>query len=209
GPAVQRQSPQDLPEREFRQSPTEREALNQAGNCILCGACYSECNAVAVNPDFFGPHALAKGDRLLNDSRDGITAARLDKYHQPTAGVWDCTRCYQCNYVCPQGVDPLDRITAIKSTLLQQKDPNTSRAVRHRKTLLQLVQAGGWVDERRFALMVFGLQSSPEIFPLGWRMLWHGKFPITFEPSMGTASVAALMAEVMAGGKGAPDHPVK
>jgi succinate dehydrogenase / fumarate reductase, iron-sulfur subunit len=208
-PYVQLRSPKDVSEREFRQSPQEREALNQAGNCILCGACYSECNAVAVNPDFLGPHALAKADRLLQDSRDEATGDRLDQYHQVTSGVWACTRCYQCNYVCPQGVDPLDRITAIKSTLLQRKDPQESRAIRHRKTLLQLVQAGGWVDERRFALMVFGLQSSAEIFPLGWRMLRHNKFPITFEPSPGTAAVANLMAQVMAPGQGKPDHPVK
>ncbi|WP_099241147.1 succinate dehydrogenase/fumarate reductase iron-sulfur subunit [Synechococcus sp. BDU 130192] len=207
-PYVQRRSPQ-VPETEFRQSPQEREALNQAGNCILCGACYGECNAVTVNPEFLGPHALAKGERLLKDSRDDTTTTRLDHYHQPAVGVWACTRCYQCNYVCPQEVDPLDRITQIKSTLLQQKDPAESRAVRHRKTLLHLVQAGGWIDERRFALMVIGLQSVGEIFPLGWRMLWHGKFPVTFEASEGTSAVADLMAQVMASKQGSQDYPVK
>lgn len=207
-PYVQRRSPQ-VPEREFRQSPQEREALNEAGNCVLCAACHSECNAVTVNPEFFGPHALAKGERLLLDSRDDTTQNRLEQYHQTDAGVWACTRCYQCNYVCPQEVAPLDRITQIKSTLLHRKDPQDSRPVRHRKTLLQLVQEGGWIDERRFALMVIGLQSMGEIFPLGWRMLWHGKFPGDFAPSEGTATVADLMARAIATGQGCPDHPVR
>ncbi|MBV5260397.1 succinate dehydrogenase/fumarate reductase iron-sulfur subunit [Synechococcus moorigangaii CMS01] len=207
-PYVQRRSPQ-VPEREFHQSPQEREALNPAGDCILCGACYSECNAVTVNPNFVGPHALAKAERLLADSRDDLTQRRLDQYHQTDTGVWACTRCYQCNYVCPQAVAPLDRITEIKSVLLHQKDPQTSRAIRHRKTLLQLVQAGGWVDERRFALMVMGLQSAAEIFPLGWRMLWHGKFPVTFEASAGTAAVAQLMGAAISTKQGNSDHPVK
>ncbi|MHC5830715.1 MAG: 2Fe-2S iron-sulfur cluster-binding protein, partial [Nostoc sp.] len=49
-----------VPEREFLQTPQERSRLDQTGNCIMCGACYSECNALEVNPDFVGPHALAK-----------------------------------------------------------------------------------------------------------------------------------------------------
>ncbi|MGL5034381.1 MAG: succinate dehydrogenase/fumarate reductase iron-sulfur subunit, partial [Microcystaceae cyanobacterium] len=60
-------------EREFLQSPEEREKLDQMGNCILCGACYSECNGKEANPDFVGPHALAKAQRLLGDSRDRQT----------------------------------------------------------------------------------------------------------------------------------------
>lgn len=59
-----------VPEREFLQTPEERSQLNQTGNCIMCGACYSECNAREVNPDFVGPHALAKAYRMVADSRD-------------------------------------------------------------------------------------------------------------------------------------------
>ncbi|MEA5471350.1 2Fe-2S iron-sulfur cluster-binding protein, partial [Spirulina sp. 06S082] len=53
----------NIPEREFLQTPQERSQLEASGNCILCGACYSECNAREVNPDFVGPHALAKAQR--------------------------------------------------------------------------------------------------------------------------------------------------
>jgi succinate dehydrogenase / fumarate reductase iron-sulfur subunit len=66
-----------IPEREFLQTPEERANLNQMGNCIMCGACYSECNAKQVNPDFVGPHALAKAQRTLADSRDGNQEGRL------------------------------------------------------------------------------------------------------------------------------------
>lgn len=198
-----------IPEREFLQTPEEREQLNQTGNCILCGACYAECNAIAVNGDFVGPHALAKAQRMIIDSRDDQTVARLEKYHDQNAGVWACTRCYQCNYVCPQDVAPLDQITQIKGELLRRKDPAENRPIRHRKTLLDLVQQGGWVDERRFALLVMGLQGMGEIFPLGWRMLIHGKFPISFEPSAGTTEVRGLMARVMDQQKTASDNPVE
>ncbi len=198
-----------IPEREFLQSPAEREKLNQTGNCILCGACYSECNAVAVNPEFAGPHALAKAQRMVADSRDNNTDQRLEKYHDPAFGVWACTRCYQCNYVCPQEVAPMDQITKIKGALLQQKDPNENRTVRHRKTLIHLVKDGGWIDERRFAFLVMGLQGMGEIFPLGWRMLTHGKLPISFEPSSGTSEVKSLIEQVESLIESGSDNPVK
>ncbi|MGB2924879.1 MAG: succinate dehydrogenase/fumarate reductase iron-sulfur subunit [Limnothrix sp.] len=207
-PYVSTQS-RSIPEREFLQTPAEREQLNQTGNCILCGACYSECNAVAVNPSFAGPHALAKAQRMVADSRDDQTTERLEKYHDAESGVWACTRCYQCNYVCPQDVAPMDQITQIKGKILQQPELSQDRTIRHRKTLIELVKEGGWIDERRFALMVMGLQGLPEIFPLGWRMLTHGKLPLAFEPSAGTSEVRGLMMEVAALEKAGSDNPVE
>lgn len=103
----------------------------------------------------------------------------------------------------------MDQITYIKGELLQRKDPATNRAIRHRKTLIHLVKQGGWIDERQFALLVMGLQGMSEIFPLGWRMITHGKFPISFEPSAGTAAVRGLMARVTALQEANSDNPVK
>lgn len=201
-PYVSTQSRQ-IPEREFLQSPEERDRLNQMGNCILCGACYSECNAREVNPDFVGPHALAKAHRMVADSRDDTTDARLDAYNQGTQGVWGCTRCYYCNTVCPMEVAPMDQISQIKQDILERSTAQTSRAVRHRKTLISLVKQGGWVDERRFGVQVVGnnfrdLAGILSLGPLGLRMLARGKFPFSFEPSEGTAEVRSLIDSVKA-----------
>lgn len=190
-----------VPEREFLQTPAEREKLNQMGNCILCGACYSECNAKSVNPDFVGPHALAKAQRLLTDSRDGATADRLESYNNATAGAGGCTRCYLCNEVCPMEVAPMDQIGKIKSALLAQKTAQDSRPVRHRKVMVDLVKAGGWVDERKFGIYVVGnffrdLKGIASILPLGLRMISSGKFPLGFEPSAGTEEVRSLIEQV-------------
>lgn len=199
-PYISTQSRQ-VPEREFLQTPTERDRLNQMGNCILCGACYSECNAKAVNPDFVGPHALAKAQRLLADSRDGETEARLEAYNQGTTGPWGCTRCYFCNQVCPMEVAPMDQIGKIKSALLARKTAQDSRPIRHRKVMVDLVKAGGWVDERKFGIYVVGnffrdLPGIASILPLGLRMLSSGKFPLKFEASEGTASARGLIERV-------------
>lgn len=192
-----------IPEREFLQTPEERDRLNQTGNCILCGACYSDCNAKEVNPDFVGPHALAKAARLIADSRDQATEARLEKYNQNLAGVWGCTRCLNCNAVCPMEVAPMDQIGKIKSEILDRKEASDSRSIRHRKVLVDLVKQSGWVDERQFGLRVVSnsfrdLAGLASLGPLGLRMLVRGKFPLTFEPSTGAEEVRSLITAVQA-----------
>lgn len=190
-----------IPEREFLQTPEERAKLDQTGNCILCGACYSECNAREVNPDFVGPHALAKAYRMIADSRDGETETRLEKYDRGTQGVWGCTRCFYCNAVCPMDVAPMDQIGKIKGEILDRKNEQASRSIRHRKVLIDLVKEGGWIDERKFGLQVVGnylkdIKGLVSLGPLGLRMLMRGKFPLDFHPSEGTEQVRALIESV-------------
>ena len=190
-----------VPEREFLQTPAERSQLDQTGNCILCGACYSECNAREVNPDFVGPHALAKAYRMVADSRDAQTESRLEKYNEGTQGVWGCTRCYYCNAVCPMDVAPMDQIGKIKGEILDRKDAQASRSIRHRKVLIDLVKEGGWIDERKFGLQVVGnyfndIKGLLSLGPLGLRMILKGKFPLTFERSEGVEEVRALIESV-------------
>lgn len=190
-----------VPEREFLQTPSERDRLNDLGNCILCGACYSDCNAKEVNPNFVGPHALAKAYRMVADNRDANTETRLEKYDNSESGIWGCTRCFNCNSACPMEVSPLDQISKIKGEILDRLDANASRPVRHRKVLLELVKQGGWVDERKFALMVVGnyfrdVKGLLSLGPVGLRMVSNRKFPFSFEPSEGTAEVRSLIESV-------------
>jgi succinate dehydrogenase / fumarate reductase iron-sulfur subunit len=194
----------EIPEREFLQTPAAREKLNQTGNCIMCGACYSECNSVTVNPEFVGPHALAKAYRMVADNRDQITTDRLNQYNN-NAGVWGCTRCNYCNEVCPMEVAPLDQISRIKQEILARETQTapSSRAIRHRQQLLALVRQGGWVDERKFGFNVVAdrlrdLSGFMSLIPLGLRMLNRRKLPLDFKPSAGTTEVRALIDAVQA-----------
>ncbi|MDH6061475.1 succinate dehydrogenase/fumarate reductase iron-sulfur subunit [Chrysosporum bergii ANA360D] len=190
-----------VPEREFLQTPLERSRLDQTGNCIMCGACYSECNAREINSDFVGPHALAKAYRMVADSRDSETEKRLETYNQGTQGVWGCTRCLYCDSVCPMEVAPLQQITKIKQEILERKQAQDSRSIRHRKVLVDLVKQGGWIDERQFGIQVVGnyfrdLKGLLSLAPLGLRMIIRGKFPLSFEPSQGTQQVRSLIESV-------------
>lgn len=190
-----------VPEKEFLQTPQERSLLDQTGNCIMCGACYSECNAREVNSEFVGPHALAKAYRMVADSRDSDQENRLENYNEGTKGVWGCTRCFYCDSVCPMEVAPLAQITKIKQEILDRKKASDSRSIRHRKVLVELVKAGGWIDERQFGIQVVGnyfrdLKGLLSLAPLGLRMLIRGKFPFSFEPSEGTQQVRSLIESV-------------
>jgi succinate dehydrogenase / fumarate reductase iron-sulfur subunit len=191
-----------IPEREFLQSPGDRAKLDQMGNCIMCGACYSDCNAREVNDGFVGPHALAKANRTILDTRDDRPRERVQALDN-LDGVWGCTRCQNCNDVCPMDVAPLDQITKIKQAVLKTAPApgQASRAVRHRQALVSLVKQGGWVDERKFGVEVVGnyfcdLKGLLSLAPLGLRMVARGKFPLSFEASEGTAEVRQLIETV-------------
>jgi len=192
---------------EFLQTPEQRAKLESAANCILCGACYSECNAVVGNPNFVGPHALAKAQRVLDDNRDDRTDKRIEQYDGPDF-AWDCTRCFNCNEVCPVGVQPLDRITTIKQTLLSTPSLPDTTPRRHRETLVDLVGEGGWIDESKFGMQVVGrnLPGLLSLVPLGTRMLLKGKLPApwAFHASGGAGEVRSIIAAVKRSKKTSP-----
>ncbi|MGL5035822.1 MAG: succinate dehydrogenase/fumarate reductase iron-sulfur subunit [Microcystaceae cyanobacterium] len=111
------------PEREFLQSPQERKSLDKVSNCILCGACYSDCDAKGKNAAFVGPHALAKAHRLILDSRDTATNSRLAQQSEGMKGVWGCNGCKMCNDSCPMGVAPMAQIEEMRVRIFDLLDP--------------------------------------------------------------------------------------
>ncbi len=186
-------------EKELLQTPEQRQLVAQAGNCILCGACYSECNSREVNPDFVGPHALAKAYRVLADSRDDQGVERRKKYNEPNF-AWSCTRCFYCNEVCPMGVAPLGQIEKIRHELLVDRDLDQNKAIRHRRAFVKQVQESGWLNETKFALQVLGrdVRGLLSLLPLGARMALRGKISLRHKPIEKNLEVSALVTEVEA-----------
>ncbi len=79
--------PAQVPEKEFRVSPAEVKALHDAETCIMCGACYSSCQVIALNKKYIGPHALLKSFLRVLDPRDTIPAERLADLTRATASI--------------------------------------------------------------------------------------------------------------------------
>ena len=86
--------------------------------------------------------------------------------------MWGCTRCYNCNEVCPVEIEPLDRISQIKQETHADSDLPKSTAQRHRHVIVELVKADGWIDKSKFGLKVVDdnfkdIKALLSIVPLG------------------------------------------
>lgn len=103
--------------KERRQSPAEREAIDDPTKCILCASCYSACPVLRdKEPEFIGPAAILNAARFVFDSRDRGTAARLPVLDDPL-GAWGCETKFRCTQVCPRGIKVTKSINLTKRRL--------------------------------------------------------------------------------------------
>jgi succinate dehydrogenase / fumarate reductase iron-sulfur subunit len=147
-------------------------------NCIMCGACVSDCTALEVDSTFIGPAALAKAYRFVADPRDGATQDRLGTLNE-RSGIWDCTRCYYCVQVCPKGVAPMERIMKMRDLAMEAGYNNTSGS-RHTKSFAKSVKKGGLLNETMLAVESTGWLNVPGQMaqaPIGIKSLLKGKLP--------------------------------
>lgn len=97
-------------------SPNDEKLIDLQSNCILCQSCFSSCPIYDVNKNFLGPYALTRALRYIDDVREGDIIKTLTNIQED--GIWDCTLCGNCTFVCPQFIDPKSDILKlrIKST---------------------------------------------------------------------------------------------
>jgi succinate dehydrogenase / fumarate reductase iron-sulfur subunit len=106
-------------EKEYLQSPGERDRIDDPTKCILCSSCYSACPVVREeNPDFIGPAAAVQAARFVFDSRDVGAEARRDVLAADT-GVAACENHFNCTKVCPRGIKVTKQINLTKRRLKQ------------------------------------------------------------------------------------------
>ena len=109
-----------LPEKERKQSPGERAELEGLYECILCACCTTSCPSFWWNPDkFVGPAGLLQAYRFIADSRDQVTADRLDNLEDPYR-LFRCHTIMNCVDVCPKGLNPSLAISKIKELMVKR-----------------------------------------------------------------------------------------
>jgi succinate dehydrogenase / fumarate reductase, iron-sulfur subunit len=108
------------PEKEIPQTENERNRIDRFVNCILCASCYGACPVIARNPEYIGPHALAKLARFVLDSRDERTHASLEEVNDEH-GVWGCDTILRCITACPKDVRPTDSVVGLRKRLLKSR----------------------------------------------------------------------------------------
>jgi succinate dehydrogenase / fumarate reductase iron-sulfur subunit len=154
--------------------------LTHTMNCIMCGACVSDCTVLEVDKNFIAPAALAKAYRVAADPRDGKTHERLEKYSE-YGGIWDCTRCNMCVEVCPKGVAPMNRIMQLREMALEEGITNNAGA-RHTAIFTKSIVDGGRLNEVWMVPGSVGLFNVPRMtkeLPGALRMLRAGKLPLS------------------------------
>ena len=117
-PYLQTDTPE--PEKEWRQSPEDREQLDGLYECIMCACCSTSCPSYWWNGDkYLGPAALLQAYRWLIDSRDEQTGARLDALEDPFK-LYRCHTIMNCAQVCPKGLNPAKAIAQIKRMMVDR-----------------------------------------------------------------------------------------
>lgn len=166
------------PQREYIVGNEHMLNLINTVQCILCGACVSDCTSLEVDTNFLGPAALAKAYRFVGDPRDGHKQDRLETYTGP-GGMWDCTHCYKCVEVCPKGVAPMEWILELRREA-EHNGFTDHNGVRHSKSLAQSVRHSGWLDEAQLAMDSYGsIKDKLKLVPVGVRSMLRGKMPKT------------------------------
>jgi len=95
------------------QNSREGRALDRQPQCIDCGACYSACTLVTLNPRYLGPMALHRALNLVADPRDKMRRDRL-RLVATEDGAYRCHTLGNCRDVCPRGISPTHSIGRLK-----------------------------------------------------------------------------------------------
>jgi succinate dehydrogenase / fumarate reductase iron-sulfur subunit len=108
------------PSQERLQSPEDRAKLDGLYECILCFCCSSSCPSYWWNAErYLGPAVLLHAYRWMIDSRDEMTAERLDDVEDPFK-LYRCHTIMNCAQTCPKGLNPAKAIAEIKKMLVKR-----------------------------------------------------------------------------------------
>ncbi len=117
-PWLQTKTP--TPEKEWKQSPEDRQKLDGLYECILCACCSTSCPSYWWNQErYLGPAILLQSYRWLADSRDEAKGERLDNLEDPFR-LYRCHTIMNCASTCPKGLNPAQAIGEIKQMMVKR-----------------------------------------------------------------------------------------
>ncbi len=104
--------------KERRQSPEDRERVEDTSRCILCAACTTSCPVFWADQKYVGPAAIVNAHRFIVDSRDTAKQERLEIMADPD-GVWRCRTTFNCVEACPRGINVTGAILDVSRQIVQ------------------------------------------------------------------------------------------
>jgi succinate dehydrogenase/fumarate reductase iron-sulfur protein len=110
-PVVTHGQPEQLP------IPYQKQ-LDECRTCINCFSCVSACPYIyAEEKVFIGPKQMVEIARHAYDPRQDEKQPLQIAFHH---GVWDCVACQACTSICPQEIDPRQRIIDLRAMLMER-----------------------------------------------------------------------------------------
>ena len=143
------------PAREYQVPHSKMVELQQPMNCVMCGACVSDCTVLEETSKFLAPAALAKAYRVVGDPRHAKTREWLTDLSEE-GGIWDCTRCLECVEVCPKSVAPMDQIIKLRELAIGAGLTDNIGA-KHVLHFTECVAHTGVLDERTLPIKAAGI----------------------------------------------------
>ena len=140
--------PKVVPDNEKSESlvlPEEFARYDKQTDCILCMACYGQCNALDGDEKYLGPFQLTKAFRFIMDTRDGMDVEERIKLTEDH-GIWECVQCQMCLAACPKGIKPAEDILELRRIAKDTGEENiaTRRAKFWFKTVFETGQIDKW-----------------------------------------------------------------
>ncbi len=138
---------------------SELQVSDKLADCIMCGACFSDCVSRVFDKNFTGPASLAKIRRFVADPRDKVGERRVSALTE--MGLWSCTHCYFCWSQCPRDVRPVAAISELRALSFESGD--ASQGSRHVQAFRDSVKAGGMLNEATLYLRTMRLKVVQDI----------------------------------------------
>jgi len=153
----------------------QQQVSGKLADCIMCGACFSDCVSRVFDKNFTGPASLAKIHRFVLDPRDKVGVKRAHGLVE--MGLWSCTHCYFCWSQCPRDVRPVAAISALR--VLSFGAGDASQGARHVSAFMDSVKNSGMLNEATLYLKTMGWKTLRD-FDLILKMTAKGKAPSPF-----------------------------
>lgn len=174
----------------------QMEIASKRADCIMCGACFSDCVSRVFDKNFTGPASLAKIERFVTDPRDRVGKERIDKLVD--IGIWVCTHCYFCWSQCPQNVRPVAAISALRVRSVNAEDK--SQGARHVKIFSDSIKKMGMLNEATVYVKTMRLSSLKDIDVM-LSMARRGKAPSPLRKPISKIEEVRLLYRLTEGGK--------
>jgi succinate dehydrogenase / fumarate reductase iron-sulfur subunit len=139
-------------------SPEEFAMYDKQTDCILCMACYGQCNALEGDAKYLGPLQLTKAFRFIMDSRDGMDIEERINLVE-NSGIYECVQCQMCLAACPKDIKPAEDILGLRRIAKDVGKDNS--ATRRAKFWFQTVYETGQID--KYNLPVASLEEDGEV----------------------------------------------